>query len=200
MNTKTAQEPLFIAKDRAMDIIEPHYGRLEGSVRDGWADWEALPPKQRVKLNGRARASCLYDFIIDHVRRRFADVPNITFFERRGLFMLGIDGLVTLRFKKLRYGKKTSNIQTTQQMNIFGRQLDLPGVPKAARLTVGYMLDVSQSFIKSVLVTLQMGNEVMWDFSLSTSQQTLAFPDSKQQQEAQVNVKTKAPLKKTSDS
>jgi hypothetical protein len=198
MKRTTTQEPLFISKERAMKILKPYVAILREVLSAAWADWEALPAKQRAKLNGRARASCLYDFMVDHVERRFGNNTNAFFFRRRGLFLLGLAGLVTLRFKKLGYGKKTSNIQTAQQVNIFGLQLELDGIPKAARLTVGYLLDPSQTFIKDVFVTLQMGNEVKWDFSLFEGQPALVFPRNKRLREAEVKVKAK-PIKKQSD-
>ena len=80
-------------------------------------------------------------------------------FERRGLFLVGFDGRLTISFKKLGPGKKTYNIQTRQQVD-FNLQIDLPGIPKAVRLNVGYVLDTSQTSIKDVLVTLQTGHSL----------------------------------------
>jgi hypothetical protein len=166
MNKLQAHQPMYISQSEAESVLNPYKPKLQRVIYDAWAEWERIPDEHRSKLNARARANCLYAFMVHYARVYFADEPEVTLLERRGLFLIGIANRITIRFKKLRHGKKTSNIMTHQQIN-FNLQLDLPGIPKAVRLTVGYILDVTQTRIKDVVVTLFQGRQLEWDFSIN---------------------------------
>lgn len=172
MNDLALNEISAISRDEARQVLEPHFSTFGQVLRDAWAEWERVPVEQRSKLNSRARANCLYDFIVHYAKLHFADVPSVMPFERRGLFLLGFSGRLTIRFKKLGAGNKTSNVQTKQQVD-FNLQIDLPGIPKAFRLTVGYVLDAAQTSIKDVLVTHQTGRRLAWDISIAQTPPTI---------------------------
>jgi hypothetical protein len=191
MNDLASNEISMISRDEARGTLEPHFPVLRQVLRDAWEEWERVPVEQRSKLNARARANCLYDFIVHYAKLHFADVPGVIPFERRGLFLLGFSGRLTIRFKKLGAGNRASNIQTKQQVD-FNLQIDLPGIPRAFRLTVGYVLDAMQTSIKDVLVTHQTGRRVEWGIPIAQTHPTiLEMPMADATLERKVKVRVK---------
>lgn len=193
------RETMFISEGEAKKILEPHFPAFRRIMYAAWAEWELISSEQRAKLLARARANCLYDFIVHHAKVHFDKVKGVEPFERRGLFLLGFYGLLTIRFKKLGRGKRSSNIQTQQQID-FNLQIDLPGIPKAVRLTIGYVLDIPQTRIKDVLVTLQTGSQLAWHFPIQEANPVVvALPVSGTQTVRRAKVRAKKPIEKTTE-
>ena len=139
-NLPPVQLSLF-SQDDADSILNPHYTAFEEFMFGAWKDWESVPVAQRTQLSPRARAACVYDFIVNRAKTYFSKVKGADLVVRRGLILFGLDGKVLLRFKKLNKNKKASNILTNQQIE-FSLQRTLPGIPpQAARLIVGYQLN-----------------------------------------------------------
>jgi hypothetical protein len=112
---------------------------------------------------------------LQRVRAYFGKIDGITFIENRGWTLVGVDGRVLLRFKKLGKDKRSSNYPTAQQQK-FAFQFELPGFPpEAARLTVGYQLNNLQTEIERILVTYPNGKQLHWDFEVlpQTSERTV---------------------------
>ena len=194
MNQLANTRSELISRAEAKRILEPYFSTFRQTLRDAWEEWEHIPIEQRSKINARARANCLYDFIVHYARVHFANAPGVTLLERRGLFLLGFQGRITIRFKKLGPGKKTSNIQTQQQVD-FNLQIKLPGILIADRLTVGYILDATQTSIKDVLVTLQTGRRLEWDIPIIETQPTvIEMPVAERQVERKARIRIKKPI------
>jgi hypothetical protein len=164
-----------VSCDEAERLLSPHQAAFREIMESAWKEWERIPVELRSKLNARARANCLYDFIVHQARAHFQSLRDVEIIEKRGLFLLGFAGRIILRFKKLRANRLCSNVPTNQQLR-FSLQLELPGIPLATRLNVGYMLDIAQTGIDSILVTLQSGREVLWDFPVLQGTQPSVVP------------------------
>ena len=172
MSNIQKQEPLLISREQAETLLQPYFPQLRKIVMDAWAEWERIPDDHRSKCHSRARANCVSDFMEHFARVHFSENAEVVPLERRGLFLIGIANEAVIRLKKFRSGRRISNIPTKQQI-AFNLQLELPGIPKAVRLNVGYLLDITQTKIKDILVTLQHGRTVMWHFSIADQQSTV---------------------------
>src|SRR5436309_10577080 len=148
----------LLSKTQAERILAPHRVALRDCIIAGWNQWEALPAKARAAIGSRARACVVYDFIIQAVSHRFEGRRGVQLFRSRGLWMLGIDNRLVVRFKKLRTDLRYSNYPTRQQQ-LFSRQLDLVGIPAATRLVAGYLLDPLAIRISQTVITLQIGQQ-----------------------------------------
>jgi hypothetical protein len=200
MSQKPEDSPASISQEDAEVLLQPHLPKLKQVIFDAWAEWGKIPAVRRSKMNTRARAAILHSFMVHFAKVHFPQTNQVTPLERRGLFLIGIGGVVTIRFKKFRYGKRTSNIQTNQQID-FDLQIDLPGIPKAARLTVGYILDASQTAIKDVLITFRQAQRLLWDFSIAGTQaQVVRMPlPAAKSADATVRVRAKERVQKSSE-
>jgi hypothetical protein len=107
------------------------------------------------------------------VRERFDALPGVSVQEKGGFFYLELEdgeSRAVLRFKKLDEKRRARNYQTTQQI-LFSLQLQLPGWPAdASRLIAGYQLDMSETEIVEMLITLPVGRKVEWYFSIEESE------------------------------
>lgn len=154
--------------DDAEKHLEPYFPALREIINTAWKDWESLPDEQRAKIDARARANCVNSFIIHNTRKYFEERTGVKVAEKRGLFLLDFFDEINLRFKKLNKDKKPSNIKTTQQLN-FALQLELPGMPKVVRLTLGYILDITQTKIKDILIVFYKGKNLIWEIPITNS-------------------------------
>src|ERR1051325_7384715 len=148
-----------IPPDDAENLLNRLFNDFWMIVGAAWQSWENLPALERMKLDARARAACINRFIVFEAKLHFSKVNGVNVVERRGMFLLSVEGRVLLRFKKLREDKKTSNVPTRQQ-KLFSTHKELPEMPPhAAYLTVGYMLNITETGIEAVLVTCQNGSQ-----------------------------------------
>lgn len=184
-----------ITKEDAEDLLKPYFPILSGIVKTGWADWESLTDEQRAKLDARARANCVNSFIVHNARGVFDDTNDVKVTDARGLFLLDFQDELNLRFKKLTKNKKPSNVSTNQQVE-FSMQMALPNMPKVVRLTLGYILDATQTVISDILIVYHQGRKLAWEISILNSQSSvvqLPFPNIESQKR---NVKVTAKANK----
>lgn len=189
-----------LSKEEAESLLMPYMETFWKIMLDVWKAWEEIPEKQRMMMTPTARANNLYSFTIFYARTYFADVPGVTIIQKR-LFLVGISGLVLLRFKKLKSieDKRSSNYPTLFQMN-YSSQQTLPGMPpEAARLTIGYVLDVSQSAIQGLFVTHPFGRTLLWDFEIERRIEKVISMPVQQRRKRQVRAKNVAAKKKTEE-
>jgi hypothetical protein len=190
----------LISEEEAKTLLQPYMAIFWKIMLDVWNAWEEIPEKQRMMMSTTARANNLYSFIVHHARSYFTDDPDIKIFDKR-LFLVGIKGLVLLRFKKLKSkdDRRSSNYPTLFQRD-YSTQKVLPGMPpQAARLTVGYVLDVTQTFIEAVFVTYPCGAILHWYFEVERRAAKVVAMPIAQKRERKVRAKNVASKKKTEE-
>lgn len=192
-------EPL-ISKEEAQTLLQPYMGAFWKIMLTVWKAWEGIPEEQRMMLTPTARANCLHSFILHHARSHFHGKPDVQIIEKR-LFLVGIKGVVLLRFKKLKSidDKRSSNYPTLFQLGYSAQQV-LPGMPpEAARLTVGYVLDVTATSIQGIFVTYPCGKMLHWDFEVERhATKVVQLPTPQQgERKRKVRAKNVEPKKKT---
>lgn len=200
-NLQDLPEPL-ISKEEAERLLTPYMATFWKIMLNVWKAWEEIPEKQRMMMTATARANNLYSFILHYARSYFSDNRDVKIIEKR-LFLVGIKGLVLLRFKKLKGidDRRSSNYPTLFQRN-YSTQKILPGMPpEAARLTVGYVLDITQTSVQGVFVTYPCGSILHWDFEVERSaKKVVPMPTPEQRQRKRsVRAKNVEPKKKTEE-
>jgi hypothetical protein len=184
-------QPL-LSKEEAQKLLQPYMATFWNIMLAVWKAWEDIPADKRMMMTPTARANCLYSFTIHHARSHFSNDPNVKIIEKR-LFLVGVKGLVLLRFKKLKGidDKRSSNYPTLFQMHYSAQQVlpDMP--PEAARLTVGYVLDVTATAIQGLFVTYPCGKMLHWDFEVERSASKVVPLPTTQQGERKRRVRAK---------
>ncbi|MBV9495537.1 MAG: hypothetical protein JOZ54_14910, partial [Acidobacteria bacterium] len=107
---------ILVPVDTVKRHIQPHLQLLSDCIHDGFDEYFTLPNAQRIKLHARSQASDVRDFIVDAVKHRFDGVEGVQFVERRGMFLLVVDGVASIRFKKLDRKKRSRNVETQQSL------------------------------------------------------------------------------------
>lgn len=149
---------------------------LASAVCAGWSDWQALgelAPLQRGRLGRGARAFDVNDFIAEHVRRRFADVGGVVLTEQHGRpVLLAADGLVQFRFKKLDRRMELAAARTARQRMLAFHECPpvLPGMPQPTTITIGYVLDSSETQLTRVAAVCHVGRSVRYAIDLPVPQ------------------------------
>jgi hypothetical protein len=157
----------IIPEIQAKELLKPYFDRLFLCVKDAWEAWEKLgrvAPELKKPLDSTARANYLWNHIKSNVRRRFKDVRGVTIIEKGRTFVLSIDGVALLRFKKVDGQFRTRNVPTVRQlelqMQLKSQMVELPGLPpEATWLTCGYLLDPFETTIETYVITCFVGSD-----------------------------------------
>jgi hypothetical protein len=81
------------------------------------------------------------------------------------MFLL-IGGSLIVRFKKLSTRLRTTNYPTQQSLK-FDAQLELPHLPPAGRVSVGYRLNQLQTGYLDILAVFSVNNHAVWHYELN---------------------------------
>ncbi|MEK5374186.1 hypothetical protein [Paenibacillus sp. FSL P2-0173] len=168
-------EPLL--KDDAIRMLQPYIDLIKTAVSKGVQDYYIGEEyaQTRHKHSQRTAASICHDNIKDEIKLKFEGLPKVRTDERKGLFMLSIEGLLTLRFKKFN-DKLLSNGITTMQALAYDLQdtvqLELEGLPPYGLLHVGYTLNNLQSNIDGIYITYRYGKINIWEWDITHEEVT----------------------------
>ena len=90
------------------------------------------------------------------------ETPGLHPLKVGGLHVLNYRDRALARFKKVKPNGKHSNYQTKQQQD-YDDQKPFPGFPEPAyRLTAGYHLDASGSYLERIMIARPLGREILW--------------------------------------
>jgi len=167
----------IVPKTEAKAILEPHVDSITHCILLGWNDYTTRYSAETHLHETRTKANLIRDHIVYHARREFCDKPGVVLREFNGLFLVEVDGKLSIRFKKLDCGLRSSNIPT-QQALAFNQQLLLPGIPPApTRLNAGYVPNEWWTDIKGLFVVCPNGNGVEWSIEIAESESTPAISE-----------------------
>jgi hypothetical protein len=169
----------LLSAAEAQEILAPHlpaFREFMDTAVGMWRDFETRVPDLRRGLSNYTRARFIYDHIARQIRDGLQNHPEmhpgVTLLEERGLLLLGIDSVLLVRFKKLRKKDlRSGNYPTRRQIDYYAQQ-DLPGIPKAVRVTAGYVLDPTGSCIAEFEITCSVGidRDPIWHFPIPNEQ------------------------------
>jgi hypothetical protein len=150
------------------------HDKFRETVQDAWVKFvsEVLPLFPLCTI--RFRRNAMYDLMIQKARPLFQDVDKVSLQEtKRGRILLTVRsqyGPIVLRFKKVDQQLKTANYPTQGSLDFDNQQPDLPGIPRGARLTIGYEMNEEETELRGVYVICSTGKTVHWDYPLMQEQ------------------------------
>lgn len=154
-------------KEEILSIIAPYLEKIHECIVLAWKDYNKECESIRHKISPRTRAGIVHDNMKYHAKRIFDGVRNVSYIERRGLFLLIFHSRVCIRFKKLD-GRMMSSSIPTQQTLFYLNQLEIPEIPEIEeKMIAGYKLDRLQSDIEGIHVTYPRGTRnIPWHLEL----------------------------------
>jgi hypothetical protein len=130
--------------------------------RSAHARYRRYSAADLLEHDGRAAAACTYCHMYEEALRRWTDRPGIKALDIRGRKVWHIGSGVLVRLKKTDEDGKARNYPTKQDKE-YDRGVTLPGLPEpAVRVTVGYLLNPTQTEIVRVQVSKPRGKEIEW--------------------------------------
>jgi hypothetical protein len=126
------------------------------------AIYRQYPAAVLVEHDPRAAAACTYSHMYEEAMRRWGDRSGIKAVDIRNRKVWVVGDHVVVRLKRTDEDGKSRNYPTKQDKD-YDRGLPLPGLPEpAVRVTVGYLLDPTQTQIVRVQVARPMGKGILW--------------------------------------
>jgi hypothetical protein len=155
-----------VGLEAARKILGPHEANLLACVEDSWKKFSDHFRSQVAIWHPTSRATMVWQLMVDQARVRFADTKGVRLHDSSERFVLVFEDLLVIRMKKLDEQLQTANYPTETAERV-DAQLPIGGIPpKATWLTVGYVLDVSQTKIDSVNVVCHVADVVAWEYAL----------------------------------
>jgi hypothetical protein len=148
--------------EQLMTAIDHLLDDFDAICRDAVVKYRSYPAEFIVEHDRRAAASNVYCHMLADAERRFLDQPKIIQKDIKGLkvWIVGKDAVI--RFKKMDEDGRSRNYPTKQAKS-YDLGATLPGLPPpAARLSVGYWLDPTETEVERVQVSRPLGRSVDW--------------------------------------
>lgn len=147
------------------DVLPVIYKILDDAVAfyfgDGYSD------AVRAEHSNTATANCIYSHAENRMISAADGVMGLNSLKVRGLHVLNYRDQALARFKKVKPNGKHSNYQTKQQQD-YDDQKSFPGFPEPAfRLTAGYHLDASGSYLERIMIARPLGRNILWTAQVS---------------------------------
>ena len=154
-----------ISAEEATELLLPYIPLLTAAADAAWEEWLAQPATVRARSASRTRANFIYDAFVEAVIERLSGRRGVQLLTSRGLFQIAVRGKrnrhVLLRFKKLNANLRGSNVSTRQQQ-LLAIQADLPGLPPATKVVMGYTLEPTGTSVTGLWLTCPFGRENYW--------------------------------------
>jgi hypothetical protein len=155
------------AIESVMRRLEPFLDEFSAIATHAHTTYRTYPNAVLVEHTTRSAANCTYDHMVAEAERRFVDRSDIRPLVLSGLklWLIGTDSLdmhTVIRWKKMDENGRSRNYPT-KQAKAFDLMDDLPGLPpQPTRVTIGYVLDASNTQIMRVQVARPNGRNVDW--------------------------------------
>ncbi len=138
---------------------------LDGICRYAFATYRSYAPEVLVEHDPRAAAACIYAHMAAEAERRFALHPTVQLVDPillGGLKVWRVGSESLLRFKKHDEDGNSRNYPTKQARE-YDRGDTLPGLPpEGARLSVGYLLDPTNTEFTRTQVARPLARRIDW--------------------------------------
>lgn len=157
-------ETLARDRDAVLGTLRPYLLMIEASIRNGWSDYSSQYADVAHLHSARTRASLVHDHVIDRIRRATDEAGLLRLARHRGLYLLVVEGLLVVRFKKLDRRLRASRAWTAQGM--YKQEWMFADLPPVVKLQAGYQLDSTNSDLARVMLTCPDGNWVHWSVEL----------------------------------
>jgi hypothetical protein len=153
-----------------MQEIGPLLDDFDEICRQAFTIYRAYDPAVLVEHDPRAAAACIYAHMAAGAERRFSDHALIKPVDSRplgGLKVWRVGQAALIRFKKHDEDGRSRNYPTKQAKAYDRGDNTLPGLePPAARLSVGYWLDPSNTVFLRTQVARPLGKSIDWNAAI----------------------------------
>lgn len=159
-------------------ILTPHMDSLNNVLQLAFDRYHNLNDKH--EHTPRSRASLIHDFIVINAEKEFSNITGLECGYTRGLFTVSFYDKVIIRFKKLDYRMKASNIPTQQALCFETQeQLPLPSfplLPSPTIVTAGYIPNPTWTEINQKVITCYKDKEILWTIPIAHSTKSVIVP------------------------
>jgi hypothetical protein len=134
---------MFRSKAVAESELATYADEFAACVRGVIEDFLAKYKKRLHEMSARSKASIINDMLRSAFEARFLDRKGITFYRKRGAFLVNFHDNWTIKLKKFKAGLAVSNIETQAVIDFNDQkppeQDTLPGwPPEPTNLLLGY--------------------------------------------------------------
>lgn len=151
-------------------IIHPvRERRIVTAFAAGWSDWLVCPQRGWFSRWPRTRANMVFERVVDHLQRQFADDVGVRFVFDDETMKMVLDDRIVLRVKKANALGLGSNIQTQAVIDFVDAQPDLPGLEGLTKLEIVYVLNAIQTEIRSVIVQARDGDMKIYSYPIDVA-------------------------------
>lgn len=149
--------------EQDMKLIEHLLDPFDQIARAGFLKYQDYPADLRVEHSARTAANIRYDHMLGEAERRLQGQAGVVALDVRGLKVWVINGNAVVRLKMMDEDGRSRNYPTKQATE-FDKGDELPGLPPpAVRLTVGYLLDATQTEYQRTQIARPIGmSGIQW--------------------------------------
>lgn len=147
--------------------LAPYKACIVRLILAAWADWIASGKRGRWKRR-RSRANYIWEELVCRAEAAFANDPAVQIIPKNQSVIFVVDDLA-FRFKKSDASGLTKNYPTQTALEFHDQQGELPGIPKAQRLEVTYVLNKLETTVQDILLVARNRGEVLWCTSILRS-------------------------------
>jgi len=155
--------------EEAGAILDPFLERIEFCIASAIKEYNKMESQTRSKFKKRTKASIINDFMVFNAARELEGLQGVLFSHNRQQFSVFLNDNFQLRFKKLDYRLRPSNIRTMQVFNFENQvQTQLPDMPSpVTHIIAGYVWNDLQTAIKDIYITCPSGEYNEWELKIS---------------------------------
>lgn len=160
---------MTITIEEAGAILDPFLERIEFCIASAIEEYNKIDSQTRSKFKKRTKASIINDFMVFNAARELEGLQGVLFSHNRQQFSVFLNDNFQLRFKKLDYRLRPSNIRTIQVFNFENQvQTQLPDMPSpVTHIIAGYVWNDLQTAIKDIYITCPNGPYNEWELRIS---------------------------------
>jgi hypothetical protein len=158
---------LLLTIEDAQNKLAPYHPIILESIEAAWREWtEKFAPS--LPWPRRTLPACMHELIERELRTRLGSLPGIVLSDTdndRFFIHLG-DADVLLHVKKLDDRLRPRNYPTDGAIKFNGQE-DLPAVPDAPRVTLGYRVSETRDQLVGVFVAFLKNDDLQWFYELT---------------------------------
>lgn len=148
--------------EEVMQRMDVFLDDFDGVAREAHKTYRSYNVAHLLEHSRRAQAACIYDHMVHEALRRFEGKEGIRLLEVRGLKLWLFEDHTVVRFKKMDEDGKSRNYPT-RQARAYDYMAPLEGLPpEPTRVTVGYVLDKTETDLGRVQIARPNANGVDW--------------------------------------
>jgi len=163
---------MVISIHEAKKLITPTIEeKLRSGIINALQDYNDLDTYLKLTLSATTRASFINDRMCFHIREKIGYMSGTDFIKRRGrlhLVIIGEEGALEVKFKKLDDNRRPSNIRSYESQDFMNQvQLEFPGMlHPITNIVAGYQLNTIRTGIRGIFIVCPYGSQNKWEIEV----------------------------------